>query len=85
MKVSQVTAGVPPNHPCSEVPAPSSYWGATIHVTPEVPGGQIVLCFGVVFLVIFSFAFAINGMTREARVGGDPQSSSVGVRTGSGS
>ena len=30
---------------------------------------QIVLCFGVVFLVIFSFAFAINGMTREASNG----------------
>jgi hypothetical protein len=30
---------------------------------------QIVLCFGVVFLVIFSFAFAINGMTREAILG----------------
>ena len=39
--------------------------------SPCGKASQVLLCLGVVFLVIFSFAFAISGMTREAkRVGG---------------
>eukprot|EP00435_Cladocopium_sp_Y103_P003451 s1476_g1.t1 len=42
---------------------------------------QIVLCFGVVFLVIFSFAFAINGMTREVEHVTSEEWSDVGATT----
>lgn len=40
---------------------------------------QIVLCFGVVFLVIFSFAFAINGMTREVEAVTSEEWSDIGA------
>jgi hypothetical protein len=32
---------------------------------PRLLRGQVLLCFGVVFLTILTFAFAISGMPRE--------------------
>lgn len=41
--------------------------GKTVRLTqPVTESGQVMLCFGVITLAIFTFGFAITAMTREA-------------------